>query len=190
MTEEATLRETLASLAALTAALSKASGALLGKSAKSIMYLSGSDMGRVEGRKLDRTDDLARAIEMLVDVELRGWGVELWKDADQEEYVVEEPGLSSAWLLFHECPVRQVCLAYDVRMGDALCQLSHGYLAGVLSEILGRKAQLVLEHAGTNACKKQLRVKQHGRQDEGGQPLLRLLHRLSHGPGGRGERLP
>jgi predicted hydrocarbon binding protein len=44
-------------------------------------------------------------------------------------------------------------------MGDSLCHLSHGYLAGVLTEILGRKTELQLEHSGTNACKKRLRMK-------------------------------
>lgn len=159
MTEEAAIAENLTTLSALTAALSKASGKLLGRSANSIMYLSGFDMGRAEGQKLDRTDDLGKALIIAMRAQLRGWGIELWKDADQTEMIVQEGDSRWAWLIFRECPVRQVCLAYDMEMGDSLCHLSHGYLAGVLSEVLGRKAELQLEHPGTNACKKRLRIK-------------------------------
>ena len=159
MTEEATIQEHLATLGALTAALSKASGKLLGRSANSIMYLSGSDMGHLEGQKLDRSDDLQQAIAIAMRAELRGWGIELWKDADQADFLVPEGDSHWTWLVFRECPVRQVCLAHDMEMGDSLCHLSHGYLAGVLSEVLGKKADLSLEHAGTNACKKRLRIK-------------------------------
>ena len=159
MDTEAMLRDNLATLSALTAALSKASGALLGKSTQSIMYLSGWDMGKEEGQKLDRSTDLTTAIDLAMSADLHGWHVELWKDADQPGYVVQEPGLEWAWLIFRECPVRQVCLAHDVPMGDALCFLSHGYLAGLLGEIMGKKCDLQLDHAGTNACKKALRIK-------------------------------
>ena len=159
MTDEAIVQENLNTLSALTAALSKASSKLLGKSSNSIMYLSGWDMGKEEGQKLDRSTDLTTAIDLAMGADLHGWHVELWKDADQPGYVVPEPGLEWAWLIFRECPVRQVCLAYDLEMGQALCQLSHGYLAGVLSQILGRKTDIALEHAGVNACKKRLRMK-------------------------------
>lgn len=159
MTDPSTLEDNLTTLGALTAALSKASGKLLGKSANSIMHLSGMDMGREDGRKLDRTRDVALAIDMAMKARLRGWEIELWKDADQAEFVVQEPGREWAWLVFRACPVRQVCLAYDLEMGETLCHLGHGYLAGVLSEILGKKADLALEHAGINACKKRLTIK-------------------------------
>lgn len=159
MTQESTVLENLTTLSALTAALSKASGKLLGRSANSIMYLSGTDMGRQEGVKLDRSDDIQQALAIAMRAELRGWGVELWKDADQASYLVEEGDSRWAWVVFRECPVRQVCLAHDMEMGDSLCHLSHGYLAGVLSEVLGKKVDLSLEHAGTNSCKKRLRIK-------------------------------
>jgi predicted hydrocarbon binding protein len=156
---EGTLKENLSTLSALTAALSKASGKLLGRSANSIMYLSGSDMGKEEGQKLDRTDDLAQAVELAMNAELGGWHIELWQDADQANLIVNEEGFDRAWIIFRECPVRQVCLAHDVPMGEALCQLSHGYFAGVMSQILDKKVDLHLEHAGINVCKKQLRLR-------------------------------
>ena len=116
MSEIVTLREGLATLSALTGALSKASGTLLGRSANSITYLSGSDMGTAEGRKLDRTDNLAHAIEMLMNTGLRGWRTELWKDVDQADTVVQESDHAWAWPIpfAHTSTIRRFdWVAYD-----------------------------------------------------------------------------
>ncbi|MGB8646219.1 MAG: hypothetical protein WCF84_13355 [Anaerolineae bacterium] len=141
------------------AKLSLASEGLIGKGANALMYQTGKDMGHIEGKKLDRTTDLGKALEMLTEAEQGVWDIELWKDVGAADYIFEEDGIQKAYVLFRECPMRQVCLTHGIKEDGVSCRITHGLFAGMLSEVMGRKVDLHVVHAGPNACKKIVELK-------------------------------
>ncbi len=130
---------------------------LMGKGVLAVMYQNGRDVGLVEGRKLDRADNLSTALEIIRkspwgDV----WAIELWRDKGQTEDTFEKDGKKSAWLVWRECPLRQVCLSEGVDQNGALCRLSYGLFAGILSSVLEQKTDIMPIATGHNACKKRV----------------------------------
>jgi predicted hydrocarbon binding protein len=143
----------------IVASLSLASDTLIGPAAKALMYQSGKEMGKAEGKKLDRTDDLLKALAMLDDAEQGVWQIEPWADDGATSYIAEQDGSKVAHLIFRECPIRQVCLTHGIPQDGALCRITHGLFAGMMGEIMGRKVEVKVEHAGPNACKKIVEIK-------------------------------
>lgn len=139
--------------------LGSASDTLIGKTANVLMYQSGKDMGKIEGRKLDKTEDLSKAIQMLLSAKEGVWRIELWKDKGAADYFFEEGGARKAHLVFMECPIRQVCLSRGVQQDGVICRITHGLFAGMMGEVMGRKVDLRVEHAGPNSCKKVVEIR-------------------------------
>jgi predicted hydrocarbon binding protein len=152
-------KSNIAALMRIMASLGNASETLIGKAANVLMYQTGKDLGRHEGEKLDKTDDLSKAIEMLMKAEEGVWQIELWKDKGIPEYVFEENGAKKAYLVFRECPIRQVCMTHGIKQDGVICRITHGLFAGMMSEVMGGKVDLFVEHPGPNACKKIVAMK-------------------------------
>ncbi len=143
----------------IVASLSLASDTLIGPAAKALMYQSGKEMGKVEAKKLDRTDDLLKALAMLDEAERGVWHIEPWVDDGASSFIVEQDGSKIAHLIFRECPIRQVCLTHGVPQDGAICRITHGLFAGMMGEIMSKRIELKVEHAGPNACKKVVEIK-------------------------------
>lgn len=139
--------------------LGSASDTLIGKTANVLMYQTGKDMGKIEGKKLDKSEDLAKAIGMLMDAKEGVWRIELWKDKGVADPFFEEGGVRKAHLVFTECPIRQVCMSRGIPQDGVICRITHGLFAGMIGEVLGKKVDLRVEHAGPNACKKTVEIR-------------------------------
>lgn len=152
-------KNNIQALMRIMASLGLASDSLIGTAANALMYQTGKDMGKAEAKKLDKTDDLLKALEMLSAAEEGVWQIEPWKDVGVADYFFQENNVRKAYLVFHECPMRQVCLTHGVKMDGVICRITHGLFAGMLGEVMGKKVDLRVEHAGPNACKKIVEMK-------------------------------
>ncbi len=144
----------------IVASLSLASDTLIGPAAKALMYQSGKEMGKAEAKKLDRTDDLLKALAMLDEAERGVWHIEPWADDGASSFIVEQDGSHVAHLIFRECPIRQVCLTHGIAQDGAICRITHGLFAGMMGEIMNKRIEVKVEHAGPNACKKVVEIKE------------------------------
>jgi predicted hydrocarbon binding protein len=130
---------------------------ILGRGVLAIMYQNGRDVGLSEGKKLDRADTLASALTIIRSSSWgQVWNIELWRDQGQSEDTFEEDGKRCAWLVWRDCPVRQVCLTEGAKQDGAMCRISYGLFAGILSSVMGTKVDIVPVAQGPNACKKKV----------------------------------
>jgi len=60
--------------------------------------------------------------------------------------------IGKATLEVVECPVRNICLGRDIQLGGKLCLVFHSYLAGLVSEYLGRMANVEMLRFGVDRC--------------------------------------
>jgi hypothetical protein len=160
-TELETYKNTLASMTKVMSILAygHSQEGLFGRAVNRMMYLTGEKIGEVEGEKMDRTSDLQKALDMIMDEEKGVWTAELWKNQEESDYYYEEDGVKKVRTVFKECPIRQVCLAHGTEMNGVFCQIAHGLFGGLLKSIMGQKVTLNAEHTGPNACKKVLEFK-------------------------------
>ncbi|NLI99270.1 hypothetical protein GX441_11515 [bacterium] len=152
-------KNNIKALMKIVASLSHASDTLIGKAANTLMYQTGKDLGKIEGAKMDKTDDLSKALDMIAKAEEGVWEIELWKDKGVADYVFEDAGVRKAYLVFKECPIRQVCMTHGVKQDEVICRITHGLFAGIMGEVMEKKVDLHVEHAGPNACKKIVEMK-------------------------------
>ncbi len=129
-----------------------ASEEVIGRAAPHLMYITGKDLGREEGDRLEVTEDVEEALHSIYGPPGDVWHVELWKRAEEEDYVFGEGLEMKMRLLYRACPVREACRAAGVRTGGVVCQMTHGYAAGALERIFERKVDLRTEHMGPGAC--------------------------------------
>jgi len=146
------LRDRLRAMAEAMAVLNQAGEEVTGKSAPQLMYFAGKDLGLKEAVAYDDTDDIERALKWVFQGMEEVWKVTLWKNQEDEDFWVYEVEEMFIRLLFEECPVRDSCLAAGVALGGVACQAVHGYAAGMLEKIFGRKVDLQTEHMGPAAC--------------------------------------
>lgn len=134
------------------AILNLAGEEVTGRSTSQLMYFAGKDLGTREAVAYDHTDDLERALSWIFPHRDGAWKISLWKNKEDEDYWVYEVEEMFIRLLFEGCPVRDACLSAGVNLGGVVCQAVHGYAAGMLQSIFGRKVDLHTEHAGPGAC--------------------------------------
>jgi hypothetical protein len=160
-TELETYKNTLAAMMKIMSILAygHSQEGLFGRAVNRMMYLTGEKIGKVEGQKMDRTSDLQKALDMIMEQERGVWVAKLWKNEEEKDYFYEENGTKRVRMVFLDCPIRQVCLAHGTEMNGVFCQIAHGLFGGVLESIMGQKAALTAEHTGPNACKKVLEFK-------------------------------
>ncbi|MDY6795884.1 MAG: hypothetical protein SWK76_11515 [Actinomycetota bacterium] len=146
------LREKLRAVSEALAILDLAGGEVTGKSAPQLMYFAAKDLGAKEAAGYDHTDDIERALNWVFPESRRVWNITLWKDQGEDDYWAMEGEEMSIKLLFEECPVREMCTAAGVRLGGVACQAMHGYAAGMLWQIFGRRVDINIEHSGPGSC--------------------------------------
>ncbi|MBC7252582.1 MAG: hypothetical protein H5T72_01250 [Actinobacteria bacterium] len=139
-------------LSEILAILDRAGGEVTGRSTAQLLYFAGKDLGKRESAAYDRTEDLERALGWVFPGRDEVWKVSLWKNQEDEDYWVFEAEEMMVRLLFEECPLRRSCLASGIPLGGVACQAVHGYAAGMLQEIFGRRVDLQTRHAGPGAC--------------------------------------
>ncbi len=152
-------QKNIQALVRILASLSHASESLIGKAANALMYQTGKDLGKIEGEKLDKTNDLSRALEMLMDAEEGVWHIELWKDKGVADYFFGDSQVRKAYLIFRECPIREVCMTHGIEQNEVICRITHGLFAGMIGTVMDKKVDLAVEHTGPNACKKIVSIK-------------------------------
>jgi hypothetical protein len=113
----------------------------------------------VAGRAKVAAGDLVAAVveadSALADIGLM-WRVEPWKKQGQRDFLFKEGGKTRLKVVFRDCLVRDSLFHYGHPQGEALCQMAHGYYAGLVEGIAGSRVELLLVHAGENACLKEL----------------------------------
>jgi predicted hydrocarbon binding protein len=147
-----TLQGRLRALSEALAVMNLAGEEVTGRSAPQLMYFAGKDLGLKEASRFDCTDDIERALKWVFSGPERVWNITLWKNKEDDDFWVYEVEEMFIRLLFEECPIRESCLATGVRMGGVACQTVHGYAAGMLEKIFGRRVDLHTEHMGPAAC--------------------------------------
>ena len=153
-------KKNIEALVRILASLSHASESLIGKAANALMYQTGKDLGKIEGEKLDKTKDLDKALKMLMDAEEGVWNIELWKDKGEADYIFGDEEVKKAYLIFRECPIREVCMTHGIEQDGVICRITHGLFAGMIGKVLDKKVDLHVEHPGPNACKKIVTMKE------------------------------
>ena len=152
-------KRNIKALVRILASLSHASESLIGKAANALMYQTGKDLGKIQGDKLDKTKDLDKALDMLMDAEKGVWHIELWKDKGEADYIFGDDEVKKAYLIFRECPIREVCMTHGIEQNGVICRITHGLFAGMIGEVMDKKVDLLVEHTGPNACKKIVSIK-------------------------------
>jgi hypothetical protein len=134
---------------------------LLGKATIGIMYQTGRSVGLVEGEKLDQANTVATALDIIKNSPWGDvWEIDLWRDKGQETDTFMKDGRESAWLVWRECPVRQVCLTEGVKQDGAVCKICYGLFVGIIAKVLNKKVDIKAESPGPNACKKLLIIRE------------------------------
>lgn len=109
---------------------------LLGPGAKGILYGSGKSAGKKIGKTREVTANLSDALNVVNEI---------------HNAIKLEPSEKEK-IVCRDCPFREMLEAAALPLGGVICSLGHGYMAGMLQELTGKKMDLVTEHAGTNAC--------------------------------------
>ncbi len=132
---------------------------VLGKGAHAMMYQSGRDTGRVQGRLAARTEDFDTALRSVLAEGEGVWRFEYWKDPGQQDHWIHGGDRSSAWLVFRSCPLQRLTRAVGTKPGGLLCHAFHGYMIGCMEMALGRRVDMKIGHCGPRACKVQVEMR-------------------------------
>lgn len=150
--ETRVLNDRLQALSEALAVVGLSSEEVTGKSAPQMMYFAAKDLGLKEAVRYDYTDDIEQALSLVFPGVDEVWKIVLWKNQDEEDFWVMEDEEMYIRLLFEECPIRESCLSAGIEQGGVACQAVHGYAAGILQEVFGRRVDLRTEHMGPGAC--------------------------------------
>jgi predicted hydrocarbon binding protein len=146
----------------LLGAISSGLEQVVGRGAAGMSFTAGRTLGRQFSEGARRTADLEEAL-----VEVRRvlqdndclWGFEVFRPQAQASAVTHaSDGASEVQLVFRDCMIRQALLGYGHPQRGSLCTMMYGFFSGALENIMGRRAELQIVHAGENACLKRLRV--------------------------------
>lgn len=145
-TEESMLLQ-LKALMRIASILDSAGERVLGKGAGAIMYQAGKEEGREQGRKLEPASNFNAALASLL---LEGNTI---CDFDYFEGESASRTKEISVVVFRRCPLNALSRSTGSNLGGFLCQALHGYLAGSIEEMLGKKVDLRTLHSGPRACK-------------------------------------
>lgn len=152
------MRGELQGLMVFTGSLAYGLEKLLGRGANAVNFRAGRNVG-VKTDVKEKTDDPVKAIELVRQELTRhdiNWEIEPWKPAAETSYLYDKDGKQAMKLAFHNCMVRCALFRFSHEQKQSLCQMEMGLLCGMLEKILGRRSQLLVLHAGENACLKEL----------------------------------
>jgi predicted hydrocarbon binding protein len=153
-------RETLDGLLVIMASLSHGLEQVLGRGAATVTFRAGRKIG-LKSQVQEKSNDLAKALQILqVELKRNGihWPFEIWKPKDSGEVFYQKDGHLATKLVFRNCMVRCSLFRYSHEQEQSLCMMNHGLFCGYLQNILGKRVDLEIIHAGQCACLKELTV--------------------------------
>ena len=133
---------------------------VLGRGSKGIIFATGMEDGKAQGKALAKTDSLEEAIQAVNEAFEGVWNIELFQEEGQSDYMFKDNlGFPAAKIIVRECPIRQAVLSNGLKQGGPVCYLTNGNLCGIISEIMEKKVSMEIEHTGPNACMKRLNLR-------------------------------
>ena len=160
--DEQVQRGKLDGLLVIMASLSHGLEHVLGRGASTVTFRAGRKIG-LKSQVQEKSADLAKALELLPrELERNGinWPFEVWKPKDASETFYQKDGNLATKLVFRNCMVRCSLFRYSHEQEQSLCMMNHGLFCGYLQNILGKRVDLEIVHAGQCACLKELTVKE------------------------------
>ena len=157
-----TERGKLDGLMVIMASLSHGLEYVLGRGAATVTFRAGRKIGMKSDVK-QKSADLGTALEIIhQELERHGicWPFEIWKPQNAESPFYEKDGNIATKLVFRNCLVRCSLFRYSHEQQQSLCMMNHGLFCGYLQNIIGKRVDLEIIHAGENACLKELVVKE------------------------------
>ncbi|MFX0161999.1 MAG: hypothetical protein ACFE68_01505 [Candidatus Hodarchaeota archaeon] len=109
---------------------------LLGPGAKGILYGSGKSAGKKIGKTKELVGNLSEALNVVTEI----------------HNAIKLGMTDEGKIVCNDCPFREMLEAAALPLGGVICSLGHGYIAGILQELTGKKIDIKTEHAGPNAC--------------------------------------
>jgi predicted hydrocarbon binding protein len=131
---------------------------VLGRGAATVTFRAGRTLG-LKAKVRERTTDVEHGLELLgQELAAAGivWPFELWKPEAAPSYFYTKDDRRAAKLVFRNCMVRCSLFRYGHEQKQSLCLMNHGLFCGYLQQILGKRVDLEILHAGENACLKEL----------------------------------
>ena len=148
----------LQGLLVLIASLSHGLENVLGRGAAPITFRAGRTLG-LKAKVAKTTTDPIEALT-IVSQELNAsgvhWPFEIWNPEGKSDPFYDKDGKRALKLVFRHCMVRCALFRYSHEQKLSLCMMNHGMFCGYLQNVLGKKADLDILHAGESACLKEL----------------------------------
>jgi predicted hydrocarbon binding protein len=149
----------LKTLMKLSFILDTAGEGVLGKGAPAMMYQAGRDAGCARHDAIGRSDEIEEALALVLTEGDEIWLFERWQEPGQEGLWMENGNRQYTWLIFRRCPLMTLARKAGTNPGGILCQAMHGYMAGSMENIMGRRVDVKVSHAGPGACKLMLELR-------------------------------
>jgi predicted hydrocarbon binding protein len=149
----------LQGLLVLVASLSHGLENVLGRGAPPITFRAGRTIGLKAKVSKTTTDPIEALTLVRQELDATGihWPFEIWNPSGQSDPVYTNAnGKRALKLVFRHCMVRCALFRYSHEQKQSLCMMNHGLFCGYLQNILGKKADLDILHAGESACLKEL----------------------------------
>jgi predicted hydrocarbon binding protein len=143
----------LKTLMKLSFVLDAAGEGILGKGAPAMMYQAGRDAGSARHDTSARSDDVDEALALVLTEGDDVWLFERWQEPCREGLWMDNGDRQSTWLLFRRCPLITLAKKAGTNQGGILCQALHGYIAGSMENVMGRRVDIKVGHCGPRACK-------------------------------------
>jgi len=143
-------------------ALSSSLETFYGKGTNGTVYREGKKIAKSysEGFK---TDNIVQAVDMSKKILTDNgflWKLDLWKQNSQSDYFYKDKdGNTCVKIVFRDCMIRQSLFNYGHEQKGSLCYIMYGFFSGLTEQILDKKSELKIIHAGPNACLKELIIK-------------------------------
>jgi predicted hydrocarbon binding protein len=158
-TERLTLQHAMSFLGALASGIEDA----VGDEAMNVTRVAGKDLGKRLSAGAAGTDHIETALEEVRQV-LRDnrcmWCFEAFQPKSRPQLIEHTAEGDEIMLVFRDCMIRQSLFRFGHAQKGSLCNIMNGFFAGALENIMGRRSQLTIVHAGENACYKRLLVQE------------------------------
>lgn len=153
MSNDSSSEAQLKTLMKLSLIFDTAGEVLLGKGAPAMMYQAGRDAGCAKPDTLGRAGDEEEALQLALNEGGEVWQVERWREPGRDGLWIEDGDRRYTWVIFRRCPLMSLARCAGSSLGGMLCQALHGYIAGSMESMLGRRADMKVGHCGPRACK-------------------------------------
>ena len=131
----------------------------IGGPANSMAYVAGKKLGKRFSKDAPKTQDIQQALEAVHQVLMDNhclWHFEPFQPKQRPQLIESTEDGDELYLVFRDCMIRQSLFSFGHHQKGSLCNMMFGFFAGALENIMGKRSQLKIEHAGENACLKKL----------------------------------